>query len=54
MPIYKHNYYKKGFNNKKFTASETYYRNCISIPMYAGLTVKNQNKVIKLLKDILN
>ena len=54
MPIYKHNYYKKKSNNNKFPVSEAYYRNCISIPIYAGLTVKKQNKVIKLLKDILN
>ena len=54
MPIYKHNYYKKRSNNNKFPASEVYYRNCISIPIYAGLTVKKQNKVIKLLKDVLN
>ena len=51
MPIYRHPYYKKKDLIKKFSSSELYYKNCISIPMYAGLTIQNQNKVIKILKE---
>ena len=50
MPIYRHPFYKKKDSIKNFPSSENYYKNCISIPMYAGLSIKNQDKVINILK----
>lgn len=53
IPIHRQPYYKKfNFQIKDFKSAEKYYENCLSIPMYAGLTFKLQSKVIKEIKKI--
>ena len=53
IPIHKQPYFKKlGFKNKNFRFAEDYYKKCLSIPMYAGLTKSKQNIVIKEIKKI--
>ena len=48
IPIHKQPYFKKfKLDPKKYKNAELYYNNCLSIPMHAGLTEKNQRKVIK-------
>ncbi len=49
IPIYKFSVY----NDKKITlsGSEIYFKNTISIPIFVDLNIKNQNKVIKIIKD---
>ncbi len=42
LPIYSHPYYSKDFNKNNFKNMETYYKSSISIPIYPGLTLKNQ------------
>ena len=51
IPIHSHPYYKKkGFKDKNFPKAISYFKNCLSLPMHAGLTKKNQKTVINVLK----
>ena len=52
-PIYKFTYYKKLKNNYKFTNSENYYKNALSLPLYYSLSERNLNKIIITIKKIL-
>ncbi len=53
IPIHKHPFYRKfKFKRKNFQKAENYYENCLSIPMYASLSSKDQNKVIREIKKI--
>lgn len=49
IPIYKFTIY----NKKKiiFTGAESYYKNSVSIPLYVGLKIKTQDKIIKIIKN---
>ena len=51
IPIYKFTIYDKQLNS--FPGSEKYFNNSISIPIFANLNNKNQNKVIKTIKNYL-
>ena len=52
IPIYKQPYFKKfNFNPKDFPESEKYYKEAISIPIYPDLSIKDQDKVIKIIRD---
>tara|TARA_B100000780_G_C21093995_1_gene441070 strand:+ start:520 stop:1695 length:1176 start_codon:yes stop_codon:yes gene_type:complete len=42
LPIYSHPYYKNKFKKIKYKNMENYYKSAISIPIYPGLTFKNQ------------
>lgn len=51
IPIYKFSVYgKKKFN---FLGSENYFNNSISLPIFPGLTNKDQNKVIEIIKNYI-
>tara|TARA_B100001057_G_C22852779_1_gene951589 strand:+ start:2131 stop:3288 length:1158 start_codon:yes stop_codon:yes gene_type:complete len=51
IPIHSHPYYKKlGFKEKNFPQMKEYYKSCLSLPMYAGLSEKKQRTVIKALR----
>ena len=52
-PIYKFTYYKKLKNNYKFTNSENYYKNALSLPLYYSLSERNLNKITITIKKIL-
>ena len=52
MPIYKHPYYKKK-NYPNLKNSENYYKNCLSIPVHPGLSIKEQDFVIKSINEII-
>lgn len=48
IPVYKQPFYQKiGFNELEFPESEAYYSEAISIPMYSGLTIEQQDEVIE-------
>lgn len=53
-PIYKFTYYSKLKKNYKFTNSENYHKNALSLPLYFELSDKNLNKITKITKVILN
>ena len=49
LPIYSHPFYKNKFNKIRFKNMEAYYQSAISIPIYPGLTFKNQMYIKKKL-----
>ena len=50
IPIYHHPYYASHrFNPAEFPESERYYAEAISLPMYPGLTKKQQLGIVRLL-----
>lgn len=54
IPVHTQPYYQQlGFDWGDFPVSEYYYSTAISIPMYSAMTEEQQNKVIRLLKEVL-
>lgn len=54
IPVHTQPYYQKlGFEWGDFPQSEQYYREAISIPLYAGLTQEDQNRVIESLRGVI-
>ena len=52
IPIYRQPYYRKiGFKSDYCQQADKYYSEAISIPMYSGLTIEQQNKVITVISD---
>lgn len=52
IPIYRQPYYKNlGFTKLGFEESEKYYKEAISIPIFPGLTFKEQKKVVDLIEQ---
>ena len=51
IPIYKFSVFNKKIKN--FSGAEKYFNSSISIPVYVNLSSKNQNKVIKVIKNYL-
>ena len=56
IPIYRHKIFKDKFkfNKKNFQNSEKFYEQAISLPLFFDLKTKQQLKVIKTIKNILN
>jgi UDP-4-amino-4,6-dideoxy-N-acetyl-beta-L-altrosamine transaminase len=53
MPVYKQPYYRHlGFSKNYCTEAENYYQSALSLPMYTGLSVEDQDKVINTLVSI--
>jgi dTDP-4-amino-4,6-dideoxygalactose transaminase len=42
-----------GFSPKDFPNAERYYARCLSLPMYSGLSDKDQKHVITVLERLL-
>lgn len=54
IPVHLQPYYRNlGFSTGDFPATETYYRQALSLPIYPELTDMDQNAVIQTLSDIL-
>jgi UDP-4-amino-4,6-dideoxy-N-acetyl-beta-L-altrosamine transaminase len=55
IPVHMHPYYQSlGFHVGDFPLSEAYYARCISLPMYAGLSTADQDRVIDVLRKVLS
>ena len=55
IPVHRHPYYENlGFKKNDFPVAEDFHRKAISIPIYPMLDIDKQNKVIKVLKQILS
>ena len=55
IPVYRQPYYKKlGFKAGYCPEAEHYYSDAISLPMYFGLTIQQQDHVITVLKQVIN
>ena len=53
MPVYKQPYYKRlGFSENYCAEAERYYQSALSLPMYSGLTVEDQDRVVDVLGRI--
>ena len=51
IPIYRQPFYQKfNFNYNDFKESEKYYKEAISIPIYPGLTISQQEKIYKIIE----
>ena len=50
MPYYR----KLGYNFGDFPNAESYYKRCISLPMYPTLTDKEINYIINTIKEFYN
>ena len=54
IPVYTQPYYEDmGFDRRDFPEAEVYYNQTISIPLYQGLTVDQQDQVVEVLKAAL-
>ena len=54
IPVHTQPYYRNlGFKKGDFPASESYYREAISIPLYSGLTTQDQDRVVATLREVL-
>lgn len=50
IPVYRHPYYEKlGYEKCEYPAAEAYYSNAISLPIFPGLTIQQQEFVVKTL-----
>ena len=55
IPVHTQPYYEKlGFKPDDFPEAMNYYAEAISLPMYAGLTAKQQNRVVESLKRAIH
>lgn len=55
VPVHLMPYYKKlGYNIGDFPVSESYYKKCISLPIYTSLSSEDQNYVIDTINDFYN
>ena len=52
MPLYRHPYYQKLYGANKLPGAEVYFENCLSIPLYIGLTEQQQEFVQNALKSL--
>jgi UDP-4-amino-4,6-dideoxy-N-acetyl-beta-L-altrosamine transaminase len=54
IPVYRQPYYEKlGFPAGYCPESERYFSEAISLPMYSGLTIEDQNRVIVAITEVL-
>ena len=54
IPVHTQPYYQSlGFKRGDFPEAERYYAEAISLPMYASLSEQNQDRVVNVLKDLL-
>lgn len=54
IPVHMQPYYEKmGFEPNDYPEAEKYYREAISLPMFHGMTDEQQDKVVRVLSDLL-
>jgi dTDP-4-amino-4,6-dideoxygalactose transaminase len=52
IPVYRQPYYQRaGYRPQDFPESERYYAEAISLPMYAGLTERDQEHVVTAMRE---
>ena len=52
IPIYKFKVYSDDLNN--YPGSENFFKNTVSVPIFVNLNIKQQNKVIRTIKNFIN
>lgn len=54
IPVHTQPYYQKlGFKYGDYPIAEQYYREAISLPLYSSLSIKNQDRVIAALQEVV-
>lgn len=55
IPVYRQPFYRKNFNfsSSGFPRAEKYYEECLSLPLYPAMSVRDVRKVIKSVKEVL-
>ncbi|WP_176470742.1 DegT/DnrJ/EryC1/StrS family aminotransferase, partial [Vibrio metoecus] len=54
IPVHTQPYYRKlGFNHGDFPESERYYSDAISLPMFHGMKMEQQDEVVRVLHEVL-
>jgi UDP-4-amino-4,6-dideoxy-N-acetyl-beta-L-altrosamine transaminase len=54
IPVHLHPYYQQqGYKKGDYPLSENYYSQCLSLPMYPGLTTEEQHFVIESIKNFI-
>lgn len=53
IPLHFQPYYKENAHFADLSGAESYYRRCLSLPLFAGLTEQEHDYVISVLEDIL-
>lgn len=55
IPVHTQPYYRRlGFEPGDFPQAEQYYREAVSLPLYAGLSDSEQDRVVQALKEVLS
>ena len=54
IPVYKHTYYKKNFNQKDFPNNERYYQNTFSFPLYYDLKKQDVKYISDHIKNFID
>jgi UDP-4-amino-4,6-dideoxy-N-acetyl-beta-L-altrosamine transaminase len=49
VPVHTQPYYKKRYGNQSLPGAESYYKSCLSLPLYVGLRLEDQRKIINAL-----
>jgi dTDP-4-amino-4,6-dideoxygalactose transaminase len=55
VPVYHHPYYENRYDidHAKFPAAEQYYRGCLSLPFFPGLTDEEVEHVVATFTEVL-
>lgn len=53
IPLYKQEYYQKLYGKMRLEGCEEYYKKCLSLPLYVGLTDAEQKKTMEILFSLL-
>lgn len=51
IPVHQQPYYAERYGKKLLPVAEKFYQECLSLPMFPSLTLEQQDKVIRLLKE---
>jgi UDP-4-amino-4,6-dideoxy-N-acetyl-beta-L-altrosamine transaminase len=51
IPVHQQPYYLERYGKKSLPVAENFYQECLSLPMFPSLTLEQQDKVIRLLKE---
>ena len=54
VPLYKHPYFERKMGQMKLPGAEQYYKGCLSIPLFPGMTGSQQERVIEEMAKFFN
>jgi perosamine synthetase len=52
IPVYRQPYYRDGIDKAAFPHSEAYYRECLTVPLHAGLTDAEVERVVRAVRAV--